>query len=292
MVDKPRPIAPPLRADRRHHLVDRAPGDAEIERVHRVPPVVVRLHLAHVFAQDGAGRYSLERPHADAFAAVGAQLDEWGVDGGGGTAVAGEGEGAGAGGVGGAVQAWLEARGVDFGGVFGVRAVGGPVGRRRRGVEGGGAVDVVADVELGPAVEGRAADVGELFRDDPFVRGRFLRRLIFAAEEVVVGRGEEAVEAGRLRPPFQPVLFGEDTQAHGVGVDARGHFLPRGRVEARGRFAERGRVGHFAQELPAAGLGGQGAVPRVGGIVAGRGVSGRLFVGVPHLAGLRVCGIV
>ena len=153
MVDKPRPIPPPLRADRRHHLLLPAPGDAEIERVHRVASVVVRQDLADVFAEDGAGWDPLERAHADAFGTVGAQLDERRVDGG--TA----GEGAGAGGVRVAAQAGSEARDVDFGGIFGVRAIGGPVGRRRGVVEGAGAVDVVANVELGSAVEGRAVDV-------------------------------------------------------------------------------------------------------------------------------------
>ena len=153
MVDKPRPIPPPLRANRRHHLLLPAPGDAEIERVHRVARVVVRQDLADVFAEDCAGRDALERAYADPFGTVGAQLDERGVDDG------AAGEGAGAEGVGVAAQAGSEARDVNSRGIFGVRAVGGPVGRRRGVVEGAGAVDVVADVELGPAVEGRAVDV-------------------------------------------------------------------------------------------------------------------------------------
>ncbi len=191
MVHEPRPIPPPLRTDRRDHLIEPATRQAEIERVDRIAGVGGREHFADVLAQDGVAGDAFEGADADAFAAVEAEFDEGVPD------VRAGVEGAGAGGVGVADGAGggVGVR-ADLGWVFGVGAVGGPAGGAGGGGEGAVAVDVGGGVELGFAFEGGAVDVCEVRGHDPFVGGGFLgaQGLVFG-EVVGGGGGEEAVEA-------------------------------------------------------------------------------------------------
>ncbi len=76
MVHEARPIPPPLRTDRRHHLIEPTTRQAEIERVDRIAGVGGREQFPDVLAEDGVAGDAFEGADADAFAAVGAEFDE------------------------------------------------------------------------------------------------------------------------------------------------------------------------------------------------------------------------